>query len=154
MMGVDIADHVGDGDVRRGQLFDIAVLAVEPGDGHIVGFFGHQIAAAAADRRVGAVVDFAAGEVRGPFVEQAGELADEAGFGLPPQSEENKVVARQDGVDHLRNHRIFVSDDAGKERRTALNFADQVLAEFVLHSAADQFGLGKRTGTKGAEGTG
>ena len=31
--GVDIADHVGDGHVGRGQLFHVAMVAGEPGDG-------------------------------------------------------------------------------------------------------------------------
>src|ERR1035438_7542569 len=112
--GVDIADHVGDGDVRGGQLFDVALVAVEPRDGHVVRLIGHQIAAAAANGSVRVVVNFAAGQVRRPFVEQGGELADEAGFGLAAQSQENEVVARQDGVDHLGHDGILVSDDAGK----------------------------------------
>src|ERR1035438_6287323 len=92
--GVDIADHVGDGDVRGGQLFDVALVAVEPRDGHVVRLIGHQIAAAAANGSVRVVVNFAAGQVRRPFVEQGCELADEAGFGLAAQSQENEVVAR------------------------------------------------------------
>src|ERR1035437_4366193 len=152
--GVDIADHVGNGDVRSGQLFDVAMVAVEPGDGRIARFRGHQIAAAAADGRVRVIVNFAAGEVRSPLVEQAGELAEETGFGLPAQSEEDEVVARQDGVDHLRHHGILVSDDAGKERFAALNSGDQVLAEFVFDAAAGQLGFGKGTGAKRSEGTG
>ena len=152
--GVDIADHVGDGDVRRGQLLHVAVVAVEPGDGRVARFRLHQIAAAAADRRVRVVVNLAAGEVRRPFVEQRGELANEAGLGLSAQSEKNEIVARQDGVDHLRHHGIFISDDAGKELAPALNPADQVLAEFVFDAAADQFGLGKGTGAKRTEGMG
>ena len=82
---IDIADHVGDRDVRRGQLFHVAVVAVEPGDRRVARFRGHQVAAAAADRRVRIVVNLAAGDVRRPFVEQAGELADETRLGLPAQ---------------------------------------------------------------------
>src|ERR1035437_8487013 len=87
--GVDIADHVGDGHVRGGQLFDVAMVAVEPGDGRIARFGGHQIAAAAADGRVRVIVNFAAGEVRSPFVEQGSELAQETGCGLPGPSAED-----------------------------------------------------------------
>src|ERR1019366_1484868 len=152
--GVDIADHVGDVDIRGGQLFHVAVVAVEPGDGRVAGLGGYQIAAAAANRGVRVVVNFAAGEVGRPFVEQGGELADETGLGLAAQSKEYEVVARQDGVDHLGDDGILVSDDAGKKRLPTLNFTDQVLAEFVFDAAAGQFGLGKLTGAKRREGTG
>src|ERR1039458_2022885 len=152
--GVDIADHVGDGDIRGGQLFHVAVVAVEPGDGRVAGLGGYQIAAAAANRGVRVVVNFAAGEVGRPFVEQGGELADETGLGLAAQSKEYEVVARQDGVDHLGHDGIFVSDDAGKERFPTLNFTDQVLAEFVFDATAGQSGLGKLTGAKRREGAG
>ena len=125
---VDIADHVGDRHVRRRQFLHVAVVAVQPGDRRVAGFSLHQIAAAPADGRVRVVVNLAARDVRRPLVEQRGELADEAGLRLAAQSEKNKIVARQDGVDHLRHHGIFVSDDSGKERLPALNSTDQILA--------------------------
>ena len=39
---VDIADHVGDGDVGRRQFFDVAVVSREPRDGGFVAHFGDQ----------------------------------------------------------------------------------------------------------------
>ena len=38
--GIDVTDHVGDGDVGGGEFFDIAVVAAQPGDGSIVTVFG------------------------------------------------------------------------------------------------------------------
>ena len=61
---------------------------------------------------------------RRPLIEQRGQLADQARLGLAAQSQKNKVMARQDRVDHLRHHRILISDDAGKQRFAALDFAD------------------------------
>ena len=42
----------------------------------------------------------------------------------------------------------------GNSGFAALHLADQILAQFVFDAAADQFGLGKGTGAKRAEGTG
>ena len=48
--GVEIADEVGDGDVGRGQLFNVALVAREIGDGRGVAALGNQVAAALAER--------------------------------------------------------------------------------------------------------
>ena len=114
----------------------------------------HQVAAAAADRGVRIVVNLAACDVRRPLVQQRGQHADQARLGLPAQSQQNEIVARKHGVDHLRHHGIFVSDDAGKQLLAALNLADQIVAEFVFDAAVGKFGFGKGTGAKRAEGTG
>ncbi len=34
--GIDVADEVGYGDVRGGELFDVAIVGGEPGDGRVV----------------------------------------------------------------------------------------------------------------------
>ena len=47
--GIDIADHIGDSDVRGRQLFHVAMVAAQPGDRRLVALFGDQVAAAAAD---------------------------------------------------------------------------------------------------------
>ena len=73
---------------------------------------------------------------------------------LPAQAQKNKVMARQDGVDHLGHHRVFISYDAGKELSPALNPADQVLAKFIFDAATHQFRLRKGTGAKRTEGMG
>ena len=77
--GVDIADHVGDGDVRRGELLHVALRRdAARRSGASLGSAATQVAAAAADGRVRVVVNLAAGDVRRPFVEQGGEQANEA----------------------------------------------------------------------------
>ena len=58
--GVHVADHVRDGDVGRGEFFHVAMLAREPCDGRGVAFSGDALAAGAANRRVGIVVNLAA----------------------------------------------------------------------------------------------
>ena len=99
-------------------------------------------------------MDLAALDVRRPFVEQRREHADQARLGLPAQAEKNEVVARKNGVDHLRHDGVFVPEDARKQFLAALDFADQVAAEFVLDGPVGKFGFGEGTGAKRAEGTG
>src|SRR5208283_675116 len=113
---IDVADQVGDGDVRRGELFYVAMIGCEPGNGRRVFLFGNQFLAAAADGRVGVVVDLAAGDVRQFGIEQRGQGAQDAALRLPAQAEQDEVVAREDGVDDLRDDRVVVTDDAGKNR--------------------------------------
>ena len=90
--GIDVADQVGDGDVGRRQLFHVAIIGGQVRNGRVVGIVGQQFAAAAANRRVRIVVDFAAAQVRHMRIEQAGKRAQDAAFRLPAQSEKNKIM--------------------------------------------------------------
>ena len=72
----------------------------------------------------------------------------------PRKPEQNEIVTRKNGVDHLRHDRVFVAEDAGKQRLAALDFADQVAAEFVFDGPVGDLGFGEGTGAKRAEGTG
>ena len=99
------------------------------------------------DGRVGIVAEFGAGDVGHVGIEQRGERAQDAGLGLAAQAEQDEVVAREDGVDELRDDGVFVADDAREERRAsaspgaiARSRGDQVLAELVLDRAADPGG--------------
>ena len=151
--GVDIADHVGDGHIRSGELLHIAKVAVEPGDGRGAAIGGHQFAAAAADGTVRMVVNFASRDIRGYLIQQGGHQTNEAGFGLAAQAQQDEVVARQDGIDHLGHHGVFVAQDAGKQVFPALDFADQIIAEFVLDGPVGEFGFREGTGAQIAKGT-
>jgi hypothetical protein len=55
-------------------------------------------------------------------------------------------MARQDGVHHLRHHGVFVAQNSGEQFFPALDFTDQIIAEFVFDAALNQFGLGEGTG--------
>ena len=48
---IDLADQVGDRDVRRGELLAVAVVAADPGDRQRVALLGRVLTAGAADRR-------------------------------------------------------------------------------------------------------
>ena len=90
---IDVADHVGDGDIGSGQLLDVARLGGKVGDVRAVALLGDQIAAAPAGGLIGVVVDLAPGDVRSSFVEQPCEHADEAGLGLAAESQQDEIMA-------------------------------------------------------------
>src|SRR5713101_4946956 len=131
--GIDVADHVRDRHIRRRQLFDEPLLATQPADREAVAFLRGARAARGAERRQRVVVNLAAGDDRDPFVQQIDEVPQDAALRLTPQAEQNEVVARQDGVDELRNHRLVVADDAGEERLARSQPADQVVADFLFN---------------------
>ena len=141
---VDVSDHVCDGHVRSGELFDVPFDGREPRDRRLIAHFGDQAAALLADRVVGIVVNLAAGDVRNALIEQGGQHADQTRLGLAAQAEQDKVVPRQNRVDHLRHHRVLESHDAREQLFALLNLADQVRAKLVLDGAPRQPVFGKR----------
>jgi hypothetical protein len=148
--GVDIANHIGDGDIGGGEFFDVALLAMEPGDRRVGGGIGDQVAAAAADGAVGVIVNFAAFEVRRDFVEKRGKLPDEPGFGLSAKAQQNKIMTGKNGVNDLRHDRVIEAENAGKQNIPSLYFADQVISEFVFNGPVGNFGFRKGTVSKRA----
>ncbi len=155
--GVDVADEIGYGDVGGGELFDIAVVGGEPGDGGFVAEFGDEVFRELGDGGVGIVAEFGAGDVGAGGVEQGGEGAEDAGFGLAAEAEEDEVVFGEDGVDDLGDDGVFVADDAGEERNFGFGgvaqAGDEVLAELVFDGAGEASG-GKGRVAESTEGLG
>jgi hypothetical protein len=139
---IDVADHVGDGHVRRGQLFDIARLARQPAHRHLIAFGLDALLAEGRQRRDRIVVDLAVGNDRDPLVEQRGQRAQDARFRLAAQAEQDEVMPRQHGVHELRDDRVVVADDAGKEGFFPLQTLRQVLADLVAHRPAANLSTG------------
>ena len=129
---VDLADQVGDGHVGRGELFVIAVVAADPVDRRRVALGGDQVAGILGDGCERIVVDLGAGDDRDGVVEQVDELAEHPRLGLAAQAEEEHVVLGEDRVADLRDHRLFVAEDAGKQRLARLELGDQVAPHLVL----------------------
>ena len=75
---VDLADQVGDGDVRGGQLLPVAGLAVQPGQLRVVPLLINETSAARAYRVERGIVDLAARYGRYLFVQQPCQGADHA----------------------------------------------------------------------------
>ena len=45
-------------------------------------------------------------------------------------------MAREDGIDHLRDHSVVVTHNPGKNCRTGADPLHQVLAQLIFHAAA------------------
>src|ERR1700675_1907680 len=150
--GIHVADHIRDGDVRRSELFDVAVIAAEPGDRRGVAFRGDEIAANAAQRRIRIVVDFASLHDRNMWVHEAGEVAKNPRFRLAAQAEKNEMMARKDGVDDLGYYRVVVPVQAGKERLALFHLAHQILAQLLSHTSLRDSLFGPLTAAKLTEG--
>ena len=112
--GIHVADDVGNGHVGRGQLFDEAILARQPGDGRVVAALGDQFAAGAADGTQRMIVNLAAGDVGNLRIEKVDQAAQDAALGLAAQTEQDEIVPGQNGIDDLRQDRLFVAVNAGK----------------------------------------
>ena len=149
---VDVADHVGHRHVRRRELLDVAILAREPRDGQVVASLRGPAAARRTQGRERVVVDLAAGNDREPVVEQRDELPEEARLRLSAQSEEDEIVLREHCVDDLRHDRLVVADDAGEERPSIPQQANQVRSELVLHGRMTRQArfVGAAQGARGA----
>ena len=131
--GVHLADQIGDGDVRRGQLLAVALRARQPGDGGIVAGFGDEGAALGAHRLKGILGNLRVVQNRRLGVEQLGEAAHDARLRLAALAEQHDVLAAENGVDDLRHHRLVVADDARKQRLAGAQLGDEVAAHLHLH---------------------
>ena len=96
-----------------------------------------QRAALGADGLIGVFRYLGAVKHRNPLVKQMGKAAHEARLGLAAFAEKDNVLAGQQGVHDLRDHRLIVALDAGKQvRATHVRAAqpfDQIAANFRLH---------------------
>src|SRR6185437_5062540 len=133
--GVDVADDVGNGYVRRGEFFDITAIAREPGDRYGLAFESSTFAAGAANGAVRIVVDFAAVDYGDFVVEKTDEFAQNTRFRLTAEAQQNKVMPRKNRVDDLRDHRIVIAANSGEEFIARAQFAQEILAKLVLHRA-------------------
>ena len=113
---IDVADEVGDGDVRGGELLDEALVPAEPRDRRGVAALASMLAGVLGDRGKRIVVDFAAGDDRDALVEQTGELAQDPALGLAAKPQQDEVVPREQRIDDLRKDGVLVAHDAGEER--------------------------------------
>ena len=98
-------------------------------------------------------MDFAARKIRHVRIEKRRQSAQDAAFGLATQPEQNEIVARENGVDDLRNNRVIVADDAGKNWSVAVlaQTRREIIAQFIFHAASAQTFFRKRTAAQFAE---
>ena len=130
---VHLADEVGDGDVGRRQLLAVALIAVHPADGGFVALLGGDGAALGGDGRERVFGDLGALDDGRELVKQAREAAHDARLRLAALAEQDDVLAAEDGVGDLRQHRLVVADDAGEQGFAGANLGDEVAAHLRLH---------------------
>ena len=129
---IDLADQVGDRDIRRGQLFVIAIVAADPFDRCVVSLGGDQVARMLGNRRERIVVNLGSGDDRNCLIEQPDQLAQHPRLGLAAQPEKQDVVLRQDRVLNLRHDRFIVAQYARKKRLARFQKGDQVAPHLIL----------------------
>ena len=131
--GIEVADDVGAGDVRGGQLFDVALFPPQPIDGGVGPTLGDEILGIARDGGERIVVHLTAGDDRDLGIEEVHQLAENAALGLPAQAQEDEVLLGEEGVDDLRDDRLFVAHDAGKQFPPVLQGLQQVGTDLRTH---------------------
>src|SRR5262249_13802403 len=146
---VDVADQIRDRDVRRRELLLVALVPVQPADRRLVAVRLEQRARVVRERHERVAVQRAALDRRDPFVEEAGQRAQQAGLGLGSEPEQDEVVPREERVDDLRLDGQLVADDAREQRLPGPQPRDEVGAQLVLDGAGAMAG-----GPKLAEGAG
>ena len=128
--GVDVADEVGDGGVRGGQLLGVALGAVPPGDRQVVALVGDAATARGRDRLAGVLADLGAGDHRRPLVEQGHEAAQQARLALPALAEQHDVVPGEHRALELREHGAVEPDDPRPRVRAGAQPGEEVVAQF------------------------
>src|SRR5438309_11675037 len=101
--GIDVADQIRDGHIRRRELFNVALLRREISNGGTVSAFYNQFLATAANRRVRIVMDLASRDVGHVRIQERSERAKNTALGLSAQAQQNKVMPRENCVNDLRD---------------------------------------------------
>ena len=142
---VDLADQVGDRDVRRRQLLGVAALARQPVDRGRVAVLGDDREGARRDRSRRVVVQLAAADDRDRVVEQADQEAGESGLRLAALAEEDEVLAGDDRVLDRGQDALVIADDAADDRPAQGEPGEQVRAELRLDRARRPAGRAQRS---------
>ncbi len=134
---VDLADEVGDRDVRGRELLTVALVAINPRYLDLVAVLGDEVEASTADGPVRVVVDLAARDHRDLLIEEGDERAHDAALRLASLTEQDHIVAGDHRVRELRKHRLVITDDAGEKRLATAQSRQQVAAHLLLDVLAD-----------------
>src|SRR6185437_4439804 len=101
---------------------------VEPVEFGGVAHVSDNVSAGARDRVERVFRDLAMREHRRRLIQQVHERADNARLRLPTFAKKYDVLSGEDGVDDVRDNRLFVTENAGKELLTCPNLRYQVFA--------------------------
>ena len=112
--GIQIADHVRDGHIRRCELLYVASGAGTPRHGHPTPS-DRARATICTYRRDWIVVNLTTRDNGHLLVEQPGHRPEQPALCLAAKTQQDEIVTGQDGVDDLRDNRFIVTDDAREE---------------------------------------
>src|SRR5208283_997943 len=122
--GVNVPDDIGNRNVWRGQFLHVPLIPGHPRDGSIVALDSHFLSTRTANRTQRVIVNLAPCNHWNFLVKKLDQSAKNPALRLPPQSEKNKIVAREQGIHDLRHYAVLIPENAGKERFVALNAAE------------------------------
>src|SRR5262249_19955697 len=131
--GIDLADEVGHGDVRRGELLAVALRRSDPGDGDRVALGGHAAPARRAQRRERVVVDLAPRDRRHQRVEEVSQGTDDAALSLAAFAEEDHVMPGEQRVLDLGNDGVVVADEPGQQPLTTGQTRERVATHLLAY---------------------
>ena len=135
--GIDVANNVGHGHVGSGQLFDVAAVAGHPGDRRVVALGGDFFAASAADGLSGSSLISQPATTGISASRKIDQSAQNAALGLPAQSQQNKIVPREQRRSRSAARRCLRSRECREKRLAALDQPQKIAANFILHRAGN-----------------
>src|SRR6266516_5216568 len=151
---INVADEICDSYIWGRQFFHVTLFRREIRDRRALATLRNQIAAAAANRRIGIIVNLASGDVWHLRIKQSCQRTKHAALRLSAQSQKNEIVPRENGVNDLRNDGVFVDNNSAKNGLALTEPGDEFVAQFILDPARPQFFFGERTSAQFAKGAG
>ena len=133
--GVDLADEVRDGYVRRRQLLAVAELPADPLHLQVVALLRQTPPARRADDLEGVAVDLTTLDPGNLLVQQLRQATDNARLRLAALPKEDHVVTRQDRVLDLRNDGLFITHDTRQKSLPRREKIHEIVAHLVAHRA-------------------
>ena len=149
---VDFTNQVGNRDVRRRQLFVIAIIPSNPLDWRIISFLDNEIPGILRQRGERVIVDFAASNNRRPLVEKLRQHPQHLRLALTTQPKKQEVMLRQEPVDNLRHDRFVIPQDAGKQLVPLTKSPQQIPTHLFFNRQWLISGVAKLAKSRGAVG--
>ena len=135
--GVHIADQVGHGGVRGGQLLHVPIGAVPPGNGKSVTLIRCAAQGFSGDGIERVLIELGPLDRWAPLVEQSGEGAQQTGFSLASLTQQHDVMAGNQGSLELRDDRAVKAVQTGPRILPGRQCGQEVVANFFAQGFLD-----------------
>jgi hypothetical protein len=137
---VHVADEVGDGGIRGGKFFHVPFGAVPPCHPQPVPFSEGTGPRLLGNGLVRVLVQFRVLDHRRPFVQQPGQRAQEPRLALPALTQQDNIVARDQGALKLGKDGAAEAEQSGPRIPAFGERGEQVVADFVTQVFLDMAG--------------